>query len=149
MCKSVEVNRTLCFTFCEHLFRKIPHSPIGYSEIIIISSCQNNWLPRVRIEHTTLTVKHLLVHCATIIFFGRNIHLLINYILFYYQRWKFYIFKYKGASRYTTTGSIPTRENEIFLFFFPSGVVRKCGVEFRHSTRNTARIRRKVGLEVF
>ena len=43
--------------------------------------------------------------------------------------------------------SVPTRRNEIYIFFLfsRSGIKAKNGVEFRHWTRNTSRIRRKVG----
>ena len=44
----------------------------------------------------------------------------------------------------TVMGSIPTRRNDIYLYFhfLRSGKVKR-GVEFRHSTPNAPRIRRK------
>ena len=55
-----------------------------------------------------------------------------------------------GAQRVTARHSVrsPLEMKYLFKFIFPflrSGVKAKRSVEFRHSTRNVSRIRRKVG----
>ena len=51
-----------------------------------------------------------------------------------------------GAQSVTLNAKCPLEEMEYLIFvFLRSCVEAKCGVKFRHSTRNASRIRQKVG----